>query len=412
MQKNNWLRLSLGAIILAGVGAGSVLQGCSDDAVTPVDAGKDTSPTATTTTTSTGTTTGTNTADTAPPPPPPKSQKIIFVHAANWLGAAFESTPGADGGLSPINGAIRLCLRSGPAASPDGTNPFLPVPALPNVAAAPLPIPALLPGTGGVLPASTDFSTVKLEGYAMNAQRLAQKGIVNQSCADLFSKGYGEDGGVGPAVDAGTPLVEGIDYVNVGVIPAGTFGTEKTFLVTAQGCSKGYADVAAAGVVAAKCGATYSNTTGNLKLKFQEVSRAAVGGTELGAQFVHATTATATLSPINAGIMTIGGDAAAFKPFATAATAYDAPITAQVKLAGVNLTTDGISINPALPVPPYSFASAIAATQAKTPVELGKPYLYVLVGEAAALQDDTMPANRKLHFLAFPSDPVVPQLTQ
>ncbi len=421
MQKNNWLRLSLASMIVAGIGAGSVLQGCSDDDVTPsADSGvkTDASSTSTVTPTPDASTTTTVTPDAAPPP---KSQKIIFVHAANWLGPAFESSTGT---ASALNGAIRLCLRAGPA----GTNPFLPVPALPNKASAPLPIPALLPGTGGVLPATTDFSTTRLEGYAMNAQVLAAKAATlatdaektkffNTACGDLFNKGL--DGDAAAPTDGGTNLREGTDYLKVGVIEAGTFATEKTFVVSVQGCAPFYADQAGvtAEIVAAKCGAGYSNQNGNLKLKVQEVSRGAVAATELGAQFIHATTGTATL-PINPGVIPGGGtdggaDAAAFKAFSTTAPiAYDTPITAQVKLAGVSLTADGLTVNPAAPVPPYSFASAVAATSPSTPIALGTSHVFVLVGETSALTNDTAPNNRKLHFLTFPADPTVPPLTQ
>lgn len=411
MQKNNWLRLSLASMILAGVGAGSVLQGCSDDAATPAaDAGKDTAPTAT----ATGTTTGTGTT---PPPdaaPPPKAQKIIFVHAANWLGEAFESSAGPGAAL---NGAIRLCLRAGP----EGTNPFLPVPALPNKAAAPMPFPALLPGTGGVLPATTDFSTTRLEGYAMNAQIMADKGFgsgaaANTSCGDLFSKGFGgSDAGAdaGDAGDGGAGLVEGVDYIKVGVIPAGTFANESTYVISAQGCAKDFtADPA---IVAAKCGSTYNPATGNLELKITKLDRSDVGAAELGAQFIHATTGAEVIGPLNPGVVNgggapdAGGDAGAFHAFAATPTAYNAPITALTKLSGITLATDALSMNPAIgAIPNYSFASAIAATSPATPIALGKGHVFIAVGEVGASPFD----NRRLHFLAFPTNPTVPALEQ
>lgn len=406
MQKNNWLRLSLASMILAGVGAGSVLQGCSDDPVTPAsDAGKDTAPTATTT--ATGTATGTGTGTTPPDAaPPPESQKIIFVHAANWLGTAFESGTGP---AEAVNGAIRLCLRAGP----EGTNPFLPVPALPNKSAGGLPFPALLPGTGGVLPAKTDFSTTRLEGYAMNAALMASKGFgsgagANTSCGDLFSKGFNPDAGPG---DGGVQLAEGVDYIKVGVIPAGTFANESTYVVSVQGCAKGYTD-ATVGVVAAKCGSSYNPTTGNLELKVTKLDRGAVGTSELGAQFMHVTSAADVIGPVNPGVVSggadAGGDAGAFKPFSPAAVAYNAPITALVKLAGVSLTADALTLNPALPN--YSFASAVAATSPSTPIELGKGHVFIAVGEVAAATGPF--ANRKPHFLAFPTNPTVPALEQ
>ncbi len=422
MQKNNWLRLGLAGIILAGMGAGTVLQGCGDDDVTPLDAGVDTA-TTNTTPTSTGSVPDSSVPDTFVPPVP-ESQKIIFVHAGNWLGPAFETGVGEQ---AATNGSVRLCLKAGDV----GNNPFLPVPALPNAPADIAPgvkYTGLLRGTGGVLPARTDFSATRLEGFALNARALAAKAatlpddaartkFLNTPCGDLFGKGL--DGDAAVPTDGGTNLREGIDFLRVGVIEKGTFATDSTYVVTVQGCAAGYAEQAGvtAEMVAAKCGATYASATGNLKLKVQKVDRGAVGATELGAQFIQATTGTATV-PVNPGVLPGGGvdggaDAAAFKAFTTTApVAYDAPITPLVKLAGVSLTADALTVNPQAPIPPYSFASSIAATAGKEAVALGKGHVFVLVGEAAVLADPNTPPNVKLHFLAFPANPVVPPLTQ
>jgi hypothetical protein len=319
---------------------------------------------------------------------PPSSQKLIFVNAANYLGPAFEGSTGA---AAALNGAMRICFRAGP----DGSNPFLPVPPIPNKAAPPLPIAGYLPGTGGVLPAKVDFSTTRLELYAMNAQLLASKGVTNTSCGDLFVRGY---------PDAGTLPVEGVDFVKLGAIPAGTFAVETTYVVAAEGCSAGLTD---ATLAAAKCGPTYDPATGHLRLSVRTISRGPVGPTQLGAQLVHATSAASTLA-VNAGVAAAGGGA--FKPFAAAAVAYGDPVTPQVVLAGVNLTSDTLSMNPALPgIPSYSFASAVAATSAGTPIALGSSHVFVVVGEVG---DTTGVATRKLHFLGFPADPVVPPLVQ
>ena len=334
------------------------------------------------------------------------------------------------GAESATNGSVRLCLKAGDV----GNNPFLPVPALPNAPADIAPgvkFTGLLRGTGGVLPARTDFSATRLEGFALNARALAAKAaslpddaartkFLNTPCGDLFGKGL--DGDAAVPTDGGTNLRLGIDYVPVGVIEKGTFATDSTYVVTVQGCGAGYAEQAGvtAEMVAAKCGATYASATGNLKLKVQKVDRGAVGATELGAQFVHATTGSGP-APINPGVLPGGGtdggaDAAAFKPFSTTPpVAYDAPITPLVKLAGVSLTADALTVNPQVAqIPPYSFASSIAATAGKEPVTLGKGHVFVLVGEGspAVLLDPAVPNNVKLHFLAFPTNPVVPPLTQ
>lgn len=408
MQKNHWLRVSLATMILAGVGASATLQGCSDDDdVTPIDAGKDTS------TTPTGSTTTTAIPDASDPPdtfvpPKPAVQKIIFVHAANYLGPAWET---ATGPAAATNGSFRICLRGGAGGTDGGANPFLPVPPLPN---APVSgFTGLVRGSGGVLPATTDFSTTQLTGYILNAQILAAKGIpLNTSCTDIFNKGFAADGGVGDGGD-GTALRDGIDYRVIGTIPANTFKAETTYVVSVQGCAPGLDD---ATVAPAKCGAAYTAATGNLKLEVREVSRAAVAATELGVQFINATPG--TVGEVNPGVVgngaTDGGatDSGAFKPFAAAATAYDAPITAQAKLAGVNLTNDGVAISSTSAIPPYSFASTIAATAARTPVALGTSHVFILVGDIASTLNADAPANAKLHFLAFPSNPAVPALTQ
>lgn len=410
MQKNNWLRLSLASMIVAGIGAGSVLQGCSDDDVTPsADSGVKTDSAATSTATPDSSTTSTTTV-TPDAAPPPKSQKIIFVHAANWLGTEWEKGEGAAEGL---NGSVRLCLKAGPA----GTNPFLPVPALPNTEAdigGGLKFRGLLRGTGGVLPASTNFSTTRLEGFALNATRLAAKGIVNESCGDLFSKGFGLDGGVG--TDAGsTPLVDGVDYINVGEIPAGTFANESTFVVSVTGCAKGLPDTDA--VNKARCGgAAYDATTGNLKLNILKLDRGAVGATELGAQFIHAASAVPANVPVVPGVVNPGdggADAGSFKAFAGSTPIAFSPdkVSALAKLPGVSLTADRLTLNPGVSaLSQYTFESAVAATAAKTPVALGAGFVYIAVGDPG--RGDTAPGNLRLHFLAFPTDPTVPPLTQ
>jgi len=405
-------------MVLAGVGAGATLQGCSDDdTVTPVDAGKDTSPT--------------NTVPTAPPPadadlpdtfvpPKPAVQKIIFVHAANYLGAAFEPAPPGNP-AEALNGAIRLCLKSGAA----GANQFLPIAPLPSQgtpadpdAGRPALPPGILRGSGGVLPsAGTDFSNSRLEGFALNAGRLAAKGITNTPCNTLFQNGYGPDGGVG-APDAGEALVEGVDYVNVGVINSGTFGPESTFVVSISGCAAG-----APNEVVPRCGATYTGAN-TLKLNVVKLDRGAVGATELGAQFIHLATAAEVFPasppanlPIVPGVITPGSDGGAdggntFKGFATAPVtpADGTKVTALVKLAGVDLTRDRLSFNPTVAaVSQYPFESAVTATQARTPVVLGKGYVYIAVGEPQRVRG-VDPDNTLLHFLAFPTDPVAPPL--
>lgn len=404
MQKNNWLRLGMAGIILSGLGAGTVLQGCGDDDVTPLDAGTDTAPTNTTTATGTGTVPDSSVPDTFVPPVP-ESQKIIFVHAANFLGAAFEANTAAPA----LNGSVRLCLKAGP----EGTNPFLPVPPLPNTAST-LPggakFTGLLRGTGGVLPARTDFSTTRLEGYALNAQALQARGVTNTSCGDLFTKGFGVDGGAG---DGGTPLVEGQDYVKVGVIPSGTFTPDSTFVVSVTGCAAN-----APTEVATRCGAGYAPATGNLKLNIVKLDRGAVGAAELGAQFIHAASAVEgvlpTPPPVLPGVVTPGdggADAGAAKLFSTTPVAFDgAKVTPLVKLSGVNVTTDRLTLNPAVPeLSQYTFGSAVILTAAQTPVALGSGFVFIAVGEPQRPPTD---GNLALHFLAFPTNPVVPPLTQ
>ncbi|MBK6463400.1 MAG: hypothetical protein IPF92_20695 [Myxococcales bacterium] len=51
----------------------------------------------------------------------------------------------------------------------------------------------------------------------------------------------------------------------------------------------------------------------------------------------------------------------------------------------------------------------MAATSAGTPIALGSSHVFVVVGEVG---DTTGVATRKLHFLGFPADPVVPPLVQ
>lgn len=405
------LRRSLGCLALAACGAAWITPGCGDPTLGPADSGAVAAPTAVPDGAPNATPGDATVADASAPDAsardsgardsggldssvrdsgfpdvalPPSAQKLIFVHAANYLGPAFE---GATGAGAALNGGLRLCFRAGPV----GANSVLPVPPLPNKPGAGLPIAAQLPGTGTVLPARTDFSGMRMEFIAMNAQALAARGIANTTCGDLFARGY---------PDGGAALVDGVDYLSLGAFPAGTFAVETTYVLSAQGCAPGLVDPVAA---LAKCGAGYVAETGNLKLKLDVVSRAPVGA-ELGAQLIHATTG-ASAVVLNPGVVDMGGS---FNPLAPgAATVYDDPISSQAILSGVNLASDTLTMNPALALPSYSFASAVSATSAGTPIALGTSHVFVVVGEA---NDVTGFATRTLHFLAFPANPVVPDL--
>lgn len=403
MRNRNWLRYGLLSLLTVGTGMAAGLQGCSSDS-TATDAGADTASTSTTPQPPPPPPGDASQPDTFIPPPPPAA-KIIFVHAAAWMGAAFESFTAPDPRVA-INGAIRLCLKAGPEAS----SAFLPVPPLPNKVSAPLPIAALLPGTGGVLPAKTDFSKTRLEGYALNSARLAAKGVggSERDCGTLFTKGYpaAADAGADAASEA---LVEGIDFFRVGVIPEGSLTTETTFVVTFEGCAPG-----APAALEGKCGPGYDPTKSNFAIKLNKVDRAAVGADQLGAQFVHASTQVAG-SPLKdqvlPGIIKTPGDPATFKPFvptAPSTVAYGSPVTALVKLAGVTVASDFVTVNPGVSALATTFEQGVAATSPKTVVALGKGFTFVAVGDPQAAP--TGPSNRLPHFLIFPNDPEVPNL--
>ena len=158
-----------------------------------------------------------------------------------------------------------------------------------------------------------------------------------------------------------------------------------------------------------------------------KLDRGAVGATELGAQFIHLATAAETFPaappnavPILPGVVTPGSDGGAdggvtFKSFTAgvAVTPADgSKVSALVKVPGVNLTSDRLTLNPTQAgLSQYTFESAVAATAAKTPIKLGAGHVFIAVGEPLRIPG-TDPGNLLLHFLAFPTDPVVPALTQ
>lgn len=355
----------------------------------------------------TGTTAATTSPDggtilPSPPPPPPAPAKLIFVHAGNYLGAPFESSTG-DAGKN--NGAIRLCFATGEP----GAEQVAPMAPFPSDAIPPASVAGFVPGSGGALPLRTELSKTPLTLIAINSQALAERitkasgaertMLQNAKCPELLA----------PTLNGGA-LVEQTDYLNLGRVPAGVLAPEKTYLISLQGCGPKYFEVGGvtANAVIAKCGATYRNT-GDQSLKVREVARPQVAANGLGAQFVHVavgahytgTSGGATALPVQVSVETSANGS---MPLTTTLIPYDSAMSPPTTLMNVSLASDRLTVSK-VHAANHDFAFATSWTLGRTPVTLGKPFVFVLVGEGLP---DTSFSNRALHVLAVPSNPEVP----
>jgi hypothetical protein len=201
---------------------------------------------------------------------------------------------------SPDLPPIRFCYLVNGALSP---LPPLPQELSASQIAAGAPFAGLYQGTGGPLPSTgTDLGPLKITPILIKAQKIAQYvkggdgGI--KVCSDLL------------APDAGFGLVEGTDYWTLSEIPANTFGHDHTYLLALTGCRK---DTTIGGgnaqLTAAKCGANWNNTTGNLAVKIYDVDRKIADPQKMGAQFLHLSAIVSAGSVgITPGIITPGAN--------------------------------------------------------------------------------------------------------
>lgn len=414
MRKSVWLRYSLASLIAASAVASGLLVACSSDddtnngTITPDSGGGNDSGTGNETSTETD---GGSDADAAPPKVP---AKLYIVHGATSLGDTDKS------------GTVRVCFATAPAATPNDFS-VTPFPVLPHSipTGGTQPIPGILQGTGGPFPASgADYEGLAIRPYIMNAERLAQRGIIGNDpatprCSQIF----------GTTFDAGAlPFEENKDYWQLPPIPAGTLKANHSYLLAVTGCTLD----APEGTLG--CGQgdddsefhpTGAETpgVGNLKLSVIEIDTSDVAADEFGAQFIHAAPGYAFAaaneavpdlipvvgSPDDAGVQYVAGETAvAYKRNATVASAL-------VKLKNVDTTKAFLAANPSgtgdkpfipLPLnntgkvsdtyPPIQYLST-GSIEATPLFVNGKGYTFVAVGTPGAT------GLGAFHFLGFPN---------
>ncbi len=195
--------------------------------------------------------------------PAPVHGKVILVHAS---------------GFAP---ALRFCYGSVTTfdGGDAGTVTMLPVPPSPNTA---LGVP---PGTGGpAADSTTDLQDRTLEIYAINSASVSSvlptDAGTELSCDKLIgSKALAADAG-------GLALTQGLDYWDIGTLPAGTLADGTTTLLAVTGCTPGQTDTSAAFI---ECPAGYDHNVGNLGMWYTKLDNTSpIDGGSIGAQFAYA----------------------------------------------------------------------------------------------------------------------------
>jgi hypothetical protein len=219
---------------------------------------------------------GDGSADAAPAP---VHGKVILVNASAFappLRFCYGSVTTFDGGDA-------------------GSVTVLPVVPSPNTA---LGVP---PGTGGpAADSTTDLKDRTLEIYAINSASVAtvlpSDGGAELTCDKLIgSKALAADAG-------GLGLTQGVDYWDIGTLPAGTLADETTTLLAVNGCTPGEVNTSAALV---ECPSGYNPAVGDLGLWTAKLdTTTALDGGSIGAQFAYAS------YPFSLVASTMGGNSA------------------------------------------------------------------------------------------------------
>ncbi len=222
-------------------------------------------------------------------------------------GDATTTATDADAGVAPF--AKVYLVHASPDAPPlrfcfglptndAGGVSILSIAAAPDTSNPAFPYPGLFPGFGGPLDThGLDPSAATFNVYAINAGAIANQsadggpdGGPEAKCTDLL----GATGSGG--------LLSPTDYFYAGTFQMGMFAHGTTWLVALTGC------VAGESAAAALCPAPYMADAGNLKLLPWQLDRTTtVVGTQIGAQFVQASSAWDNASAAEGGLVTAAG---------------------------------------------------------------------------------------------------------
>ncbi len=288
MRRMTVIRLGVASVLVGGViAAGAFATGCGgDDNGTTPNSGDDSGIDATnippgddgSTPGDDGSTVvnkdGGGDADAAPAP---VHGKVILVNASafapplRFCYGAVNTFDGGDAGVVSV----------------------LPVVPSPNTAQG---VP---PGTGGpAADSSKDLKDTSLEIYAINAASVATvlpaDGGAELTCDKLI-------GSKAVAVaDGGNGLTPGVDYWDIGTLPAGTLADGTTTLLAVNGCTPGEVNTSAALI---ECPTGYNPAVGDLGLWTAKLdTTTALDGGSIGAQFAYAS------YPFSVVASTMGGN--------------------------------------------------------------------------------------------------------
>ena len=421
MRNTRWLRFGLASSIAVSAGLGLTIVACGDDEVDP---GPGTIIPTPETSTSETSIPETGTQETSKPDAGTNA-KLTLVNATTDMGLNMRFNGRGDA-------AIRVCFRQGTTQANLAVAGF---PPLPEKASALVPAPGIFYGTGGTFPSfGLDLEPRIIQPVVMNAKSLFAKGIVGsgvgKSCDEL----------IGPTADAAAALQPNIDYWDLPNIELGTFKKDKAFVLVLTGCTndatianKDKCGVAPAG------GFTGTPGLGNLAVKVIETTRTAVSATELGVQFLYASTQANALFgnplnnfPIEPGFMADPRDAGSFQA-ATAAAATVLTLSPAKAVTGATPTDTTFFVssktqpNPLLgplgPFPVGTIRTRLSGLEAAAVFAAGKNYVFINVGDPDKEVEPTFNATdgggpgdggdgttfnlKSYHYLAFPTDPTV-----
>ncbi len=298
MRKMSLIRYGVACALLGGgVVGGMFAAGCGGDDSTGnnnnggTDSGTDvTQPPATSDrrfrqTTSTGDKDAGDAGDSGPIVP--EQGKLILVHASAYAPA------------------LRFCFGfvNGDAGAIT----------IPKIAAAPNTDQGLPPGLGGAAAkAASDLQSRTITIFGINAAKLAGQnadaGTSELTCDKLINT----DGTVVGTDAGGLGLQPGVDYWNLGTLPAGTIADGTTTLAAVIGCVPGMVTSAlddCPALPGADGGtAAYDPAKGNLSLWVKKLDNTtAVDGGAIGAQFAYASYPFSTASTLYGGAAAVAG---------------------------------------------------------------------------------------------------------
>ena len=426
----NTFRYGLASIIVAGTALGATVVACGDD-----DSGSSSGTSGNVPEASTDAPVGdTGTGDAADAAPKPNFAKLTFVNAVTDLGDGLTPASASATSLNDRGDtAIRICFKQGTTQANLGVAPYPPLPDKPKAGQA---VAGVLPGTGGTFPSfGLDLEGRIIVPIVMNVKTLLAKGIVNPGTGQ---PGTTCDELVGDTADAAAGLKVNEDYWELPAIDAGTFKKEHSYILALTGC-RGDTTI----LNKEKCGpgapTTVAAGNGNLKVTIFETNTTPVSATQLGIQFFHASPqGNAILSAVGKtvtpGFTADPNDAGAFRP------AVDAPVTLGNLTAVKGLTgvkdsdffaldkSDPGNVDKALAPYPLTSIQAISGlgAGATTVYKDGMNFVVLVTGDPtepvfqATDGGCTLPApfcgdggdgtvfnTKALHFLAFPTDPVI-----